>query len=370
MPDRRPISFLLPSLEPGGAERKTVILANGFAARGREVDLCVAINADGLLRREVHPAVRVVPLNIGRSRYFFFPVRRYLLAARPRVLACVMHPSAMFGIIAKASTTLGTPIVVLEGGMRLARMRQEEPKRVPIFKAQLRFFYGFAKRILANSQPIADELIDDVGLPARKIQVIYNPSAVAVFEDDDRSIEPPDDWPKTDAPVVITVSRLDENKDVATLVRAFAIVRATRPLTLVVLGDGVERAALERLARDLGVADDVHLLGAQPKPWRYSRHAAVFAMSPRTEGFSNALIEAMATGCPVVSTDAPGGTALILGDGVYGGLVAVGDHEAMAGEIVKAIDTPPDRTMLIDRAHSFGEAQIDAYLHAIEQYAC
>jgi glycosyltransferase involved in cell wall biosynthesis len=367
MAKRRPITFFIPTLEPGGAERKTVILANGFAARGREVDLCLLRDADGLLREDVNPAVRIVPLKIRRTRYFFWPIRRYLRAARPRILVCVMHHAAMFGIVSRFGSGVSTPIVVIEGGMNLTSLRDTSPLRFHALRAQIDLLYRRAARIFVNAPQIAEELTAHTSLSPQDIECIPNPSASAVFSDTSRPDLP--DWPEDDVPVVVTVSRLDDNKDIATLLAAFTALQAQRPLRLAILGDGPELEALKALAVQLGVAERVHFLGARHRPWHYVRRSALFVLPSRTEGFSNALVEALAVGCPVVATDAPGGNAYVLGGGRYGALVPVGDPGALAGAMADMLDHPPDPALLIARAREFAEHQIDLYLEAIERYA-
>jgi glycosyltransferase involved in cell wall biosynthesis len=126
-----------------------------------------------------------------------------------------------------------------------------------------------------------------------------------------------------------------------TLVRAFALVRAERPCTLVILGEGERRAAVVAEARRLGVADDVTLPGFVPNPYPHFRRAAAFVLSSRWEGLPTALIEALALGVPVVSTDCDAGPREILGDGRYGALVPVGDARALAAAILSTLNRPP-----------------------------
>lgn len=364
-----PITFFIPTLDPGGAERKTVVLANGFAARGREVEICTAFKADGILRAEVHPSVRVIEFGVVRPRYVIMPLRRYLRRARPRVLVCVMNHAAVFGMVANAVSRTRTPVVILEGGMNLTAFSRDSRKHYILLKTLIYLLYRHAARVIVNAPAIAAELIKHAHLSAGQIDVISNPAAVAVREDDALTDDVIAGWPVTDAPVVITVSRLDDNKDVATLLRAFALARGRRPLSLVIVGEGPERGALQALADTLGIASDTYFLERRPKPWRYVRRAALFVLSSRTEGFSNALVEAMAVGCPIVATAGPGGTALVLGDGRYGTLVEVGDYEAMAQAINRMLDNPTDSAQLMARAGVFAEGQVDAYLQVIERYA-
>jgi glycosyltransferase involved in cell wall biosynthesis len=166
--------------------------------------------------------------------------------------------------------------------------------------------------------------------------------------------------------VVLGAGRLHPQKDFPTLLRAFARVRAQRPARLVVLGSGkraARRAALLALAGRLGVGADVDLPGFAENPYAYMARAAVFALSSAWEGLPTALIEAMACGCPVVSTDCPSGPAEILEGGRYGELVPVGDDAALAAALLRALDAPPARAALRARAAQFSlEAAVERYL--------
>ena len=150
--------------------------------------------------------------------------------------------------------------------------------------------------------------------------------------------------------------------DFPTLLQAFAQVRAQRQARLLLLGEGEMRRKLEALARELGVDQDVSLPGFASNPFAYMARAAVFVLSSVHEGLPGVLIQALACGCPVVSTNCPGGAAEILEDGRYGRLVPVGDPAAMAQAIISTLDAPPDRELLQKRASLFS---VD---RAVEQY--
>jgi glycosyltransferase involved in cell wall biosynthesis len=110
-----------------------------------------------------------------------------------------------------------------------------------------------------------------------------------------------------------------------------------------ILGEGEERSALETLIRNLGISDDVALPGFVDNPYPYLRQSAVFVLSSAWEGLPTVLIEALALGAPIVSTDCPSGPAEILRNGSYGSLVPVGDVEAMSDAIYKAIKVKSSR---------------------------
>src|SRR3546814_2435399 len=96
-------------------------------------------------------------------------------------------------------------------------------------------------------------------------------------------------------------------KDFPTLLKAFALLRQEHPAKLIILGDGAGKEGLEALAETLGIRADVAFPGYVANPYAYFRHASLFVLSSAWEGLPNVLIEAMACGCPVVSTDCPSG---------------------------------------------------------------
>ncbi|NJK27869.1 MAG: glycosyltransferase, partial [Coleofasciculaceae cyanobacterium SM2_3_26] len=133
------------------------------------------------------------------------------------------------------------------------------------------------------------------------------------------------------------IGRLVDQKDFATLIRAFSIVKKVRKSRLVILGTGPNKPRLEALIEELDLRDDVDLPGFVENPFKYMARASVFVMSSAWEGFGNVLVEAMAVGTPVVSTDCRSGPSEILDNGKYGALVPVGDAEAMARAILDVI---------------------------------
>jgi glycosyltransferase involved in cell wall biosynthesis len=134
----------------------------------------------------------------------------------------------------------------------------------------------------------------------------------------------------------------------------------------VILGEGAERKSLEALIKELGVVDDVRLLGFQKNPYTYMSRAAAFVLSSIYEGFPNVLLEALACACPIVSTDCPNGPAELLDDGQYGLLVPVGDDAAFAEAIIHALEAPSNVKQLRRRAQEFSIDKIaDRYLEIL-----
>jgi len=166
--------------------------------------------------------------------------------------------------------------------------------------------------------------------------------------------------------VVLAAGRHEDQKDFPTLLRAFARVRAEREARLIILGEGKRRDSLASLAQALGIAASVAMPGFVENPFAFMARAAVFVLSSAYEGLPGVLIQAMACGCPVVSTACPDGPAEVLLGGAHGPLVPVGDAGAMASAIMQVLDAPPDPGSLRKRADDFSsDRSTDAYLRVL-----
>jgi glycosyltransferase involved in cell wall biosynthesis len=233
----------------------------------------------------------------------------------------------------------------------------------------MRRLYPKADRIVAISQGVADDLISLLNLPHEKVTVIHNPVITPeLFEQAKQPVSHP--WfEQNRLLVILAVGRLTKAKDYPTLFRAFSLVRQVRPAKLLILGEGEERANLERLAIELGIQNDVSMPGFVDNPFAFMAKASVFVLSSAWEGFGNVLVEALACGCPVVATDCRSGPREILDNGRYGRLVPVGDHEALAKAILETLDNPDfpaNRQTRLQRAMEFSvDAAVDKYLKVL-----
>jgi glycosyltransferase involved in cell wall biosynthesis len=219
----------------------------------------------------------------------------------------------------------------------LARRPLVATRRVD-FHLRRRGYWGRAARVIAISNAVAEVLVED-GIAADRIAVVH--SGIAL--EDLRAT------PKlgirarlslgSDALVAANVAALVGHKDHATLIRAAARLADRVPsLHWVIAGEGAERPALERLREDLGLNGRVHLLGHLDEPARLIADADCFVMSSRDEGLGTSVLEAMALGIPVASTDA-GGLPEMLRDGA-GLLVHAADPEALAAAVGRLLSEP------------------------------
>jgi glycosyltransferase involved in cell wall biosynthesis len=325
------IVLFLPSLVSGGAERVFVELANEFTRQGHAVDFALA-SAEGPFLAELVPAVRVVDLRARGVLRAVRPLARHLRAARPAAVLSGLEHANIAAVGARLWSRGGARVVVSTRGVP-TMLNVEAGASSRTVLAIARFTYRFADDIIANSRGVADDMARHLHLSSDRIRVIHNPLDLDAI--DARAAAPVTHHFVAPGapPLVLSVGRFSPLKDFATLVRAFALLRARRECRLVILGEGVDRGMLESLARELGVAADVALPGFDANPFAWMRRAAVFVSSSLSEGCPNALMQALACGTPVVTTDAVGGSAEIVERGKWGRLVPVGDARAMADAI-------------------------------------
>ncbi len=329
------VAFCLPHLGGGGAEKMIATLANGLAGRGYHVEM-VLVQATGVHLQTLSPLVYVVDLHARNSYLAFPPLISYLRRRQPSVLVSSLPLTNALATIACWLARSKARLAIRMENINSAQRRS--PLKKSLEKHLLAWLYPHADRIIAVSHAVAEDAEDYLRLPASRIDVIYNPVLDAVRDQssDSALIHPwfADGCP----PVVLAVGRLVPAKDFPTLLKAFAEVHRQRSARLMILGEGEERSALLALARALQVDDAVQLPGFVSNPLAFMRRSDVFVLSSLFEGLPTVLIEALASGCAVVTTDSPGGAREILARGRYGELVPVGDAHAMAAAITRILD--------------------------------
>lgn len=325
------VGIFLPDLRGGGAERSLLNVANGLARRGHDVEIVLA-KSGGALRELVSPAVSVHELSAKTT-----------LASIPRLAKRMREQSydAMVSGMDHANVAALTANLLTGSKSRSMvtihnqiSVENQNSRRGRAMLAAASKFYRRADSVVAVSQGVRDDAARTFNLPLQKIRVIYNPILTRDFGIE---IEPaiPDDWLQTGIPFVLGIGRLEPQKDFANLIRAFSEVPSR--YRLAILGEGSERQNLERLAVEFEVADRLHMPGFVSNPIEYLKQASVFALSSKFEGLPTVLIEALAVGTPIVSTDCPSGPMEILEGGTWGSLVPVGDSAALGQAIADAL---------------------------------
>ena len=363
-PARPDVALFMGTLGGGGAERVMLDIGRLLACRGVAVDL-VVIRAEGPYLEILPEDVRLVDLKSRRVITCLVKLLRYLRRERPRTLFATMETAVLVALIAKVSFARSVRVVVRQANTYSALFAHASFKDRMILRV-LKVLMPRADGVVANSNGSADDLGRSVPGVAGRVQVVPNPVVTPELREQAAlPVEHP--WfGDTGVPVVLSVGRLAPVKDHTTLLRAFARVVWSQPARLVILGEGPERGNLLRLAEQLGIAEQVYLPGFRVNPFAYMSRSRLLAHSSRYEGSPNVLVQAMACGTPVVSTDCEHGPREILEGGKWGRLVPVGDAEAMAEAILETLRDPIEPGLLVSRASAYSaEAAIDRFMQVI-----
>lgn len=361
------IALFLSTLNYGGAERVVVNLANGFVEMGLDVDI-VVINKTGALMNEVSDNVDIV--EIGKfnlpiyKRWGSLPgLVRYLTNRKPDAMISTVQHRNLIAIIANYFAESHTRVYVREGNNLEMTLRYKKMWRV--YLPLIKLLYPKAQKVIANSRGVADSLQHKANISSENIVVINNPTLTPdVYSKMQKDPDHP--WFDTQYSVILGVGSLTRRKSFSTLIKS--IKQLDRPNTrLIIIGEGPERSNLEQLISTLDLQHQVDLIGTKSNPYSFMNNASVFVLSSVTEGFPNVLVEAMACGTPIVSTNCPSGPEEILECGKYGILVPVGDPDKMAMGISEQLEHPTPATKLQERARRYHYDVIcEEYLQLIE----
>jgi N-acetylgalactosamine-N,N'-diacetylbacillosaminyl-diphospho-undecaprenol 4-alpha-N-acetylgalactosaminyltransferase len=363
--------FVINSLDAGGAQRIMCTLLRHSDAERAEFDMTLVVLDD-------EPAVNAPPdwvkvrqldCKLSARRAVFF-VRRVFAELRPDVTLSFLTRSNLANVVNAGSAAC----VISERAYPSEHFKRGA--QGVVMRTVVRAAYPRADRVIVPSDGVGDDLRENFNVAASKLISIPNPvdvEAIAAL-----SSEP------LAAPVegsyILAAGRLVKMKGFDALIRAYAASGITQKL--VIAGEGPDRDMLTSLAHECGVAGRVTLPGFAENPYPWMRGADFFVLSSHSEGFPNAMVEAMALGTPVVATNCPSGPAQILAEaprstitGVtrarHGMLAPVGDVEGMA-QALRAMAEPGIRKTYGERAAArardfCAEAAKDAYWRVMRE---
>ena len=317
------IAHVLLSLEVGGLENGLVNLVNG--SHGFDHLVCCLKQA-GPLRDRLRPGVRVVEMGWAQGKSLTLPLRLAALFRRERcaIVRCMNVTPLLYGFL--GARLARVPALIYSNG---GRVLPESPRRLRLE----RYMANRADCVIPVSAKLADYLRTQVGVRLDRIVVLENGVDLSRFAGPfpyarERLGLSPENF------VVGSIGRLAAPKDFETLLRAFHANASRIPSgVLLIAGDGPERSALEQVARELGLAARVRFLGARQDIPEILAALDVFVLSSRSEGFSNVILEAMASGLPVVATDVGDNARLVVPDET-GILVPPGDRPQTADALL------------------------------------
>ena len=350
------LTILIPSLRGGGLEKSILTLACEIEKRGFDLDFVVVNTIKSAY--EVSPSLNFINLNTSRILFAIFPLVKYLRKAKPRVLVSAGTPLNSIAVIARWISGYPKRLILGERNHLSSIVKNSNRFRDKLRPFFVKYLYPKADLIVAVSKSVAEDVVDAGDLDKNKVLIIHN-----IFDVDNiiaQAKEPIGlSWlDEQNIPTLVNVGRLNLQKDQATLLKAFALVRDKKPCQLIILGEGEERSSLEQLTKDLNISNDIYMPGFVDNPYSYMLRANMLILSSAWEGLPGVLVEALACGTSIVSTDCPGGASEILKNGKYGTLVKPGDPDQIAKAILTVLEKPMATEVLIHRARDFSLKKI------------
>ena len=373
---RKNILFVIPSFSGGGTERVLVNILK-YIRRERFKPAVVVFNPENDYKEEIPDDVRITCFYKKRPLDFFklvFRLSRVIRSCRPNVIASFSHYANYLVIIAAKLSGNKSPIIISERTLLDKYLSHTNFKSLK--KLLIKYFYPKSSCVIAVSKEVKGDLCLHYGVLEGKCRVVYNGADIDnIRVKGEEAVKHP--WYQVDIPLIAACGRFTLSKNYPLLLNSFARVLKSVNARLVILGEGERKFEIEKLSRILGIEENVFFAGFQRNPYKYIAGADIFVMSSSWEGFPNVIIEAMASGTAVISTNCPSGPNEIINDGVNGFLVPVGDKTKMAEAILRLLEDQKLRKRLADegrrRAEDFRVEKMiaeyeDIFYQAMEGY--
>lgn len=344
------IAFILASFNVGGVEKNTLRLAKAMLDKGYEVDLLVIRN-EGIYKSNVDSRINVICLNKNSALRSIRSIAKYLKHTQPAALISAKDYINLVVLISKLLVNVGTKIIISVRTNLTTELKHMTLLNRVIMTVMIKLLYPFADYIVTVSKGVAKDLRKILKIKNENIKVIYNP--IVDNEITEKLNQKLDVSKYGNSKIVVSVGRLEVQKDYPTLIKAFKFVLNEVNSFLLILGEGKEREKIENLIEKLGLNDNVELIGNTDNPYMYMAASDLLVLSSKWEGFGNVIAEALAVGTPVVSTDCPSGPSEILDGGEYGILVPTENPEELAKGILNAFKKDWDKNELIQRSKEF-----------------
>jgi len=363
----RNIAIFIPSPVGGGAERMMGNLALALSRKDCNVSVIAGCVPEVPIVDVVADA-KLYKLNCPRARFALWPLIKTIRLIRPEVLVSTLNYANILCVAACKLSGIKCRLILRE-----ANTSSVEKEGLHTLKGRIMFrlqqmVYPLADHVVAVSRGVESDLVDKLGIKSNKVSVIENPAITKRLYCDALALTGHMWIDSPTCPVILSAGRLSPQKDFQSLIAAVSILVKKRSVRLIILGEGDLRGELIDLIESMDLSDCVDLPGYVDNPYAFMSKADVFVMSSRWEGLPNVLIEALACGARVVSTDCPSGPNTILCDGKYGELVPVRDPIAMAEAIEVALERDFDAESQSEWVKQWGDDHIaELYLNLIDE---
>jgi len=310
----RTISIFIPSFRGGGAEGIMVRIANEFIRMGHDV-VFIVIEDVGPWKIRLHKEVNVEVLKGTRLLVSFPFLVLYFLRSNPELLISNMSHMNVAAVFAAWITRSSTNLYLVEHNDLPRRIHYSTGWSFRFLVWAMSRAYPRANRIICVSEGVKMGVREVLDLPEDSMVVIPN----GIDNEEIRALAARTaDHPwflDGSIPVLISIGRLVEQKGFDDLLNALQIVLRSTPVRLILLGEGPKRKALETLARDLNLGQHIDFHGFVANPYTFVKQSSLYVLSSRYEGFGIVILESLALGVPVISTDCPSGPGELLEGG-------------------------------------------------------
>ncbi len=341
---KKKIMFVISSLVGGGAEHVVVNLINNLDRKKYEILLVIFENKLDL-ESNLNIPIKIVCL-YKKTRWDFlkiiFKLRKTIGDYEPDSIISFLQYTNIVTVLSTLFQIRNYTLIISE---RSYPRKYLTTTRLGYLKRWLMSFtYKRADKIITVSKAIKRVLEEDFSIPPEKIKVVYNPvSLEEIIFKSQKAVEHPF-FKDGNAQVIISAGRLVKLKRYDRLLRVFSLIRKSQKTArLIILGKGILKRELENLALKLKINKFVSFVGYKDNPYAWMSKADIFVLSSAYEGFPNVLIEAMACGVPVISTDCLSGPREIITNGKNGILVPVGDERKLAEAILDLLNNEKKR---------------------------
>ena len=356
------ITIVIHSLGGGGAERAAVLLAQGLVAKKHQVSFITLSGQEFDFYHLPKNIPRIALKVIGSSANLLQAVQnnlQRLQSLRRAIDSC--QPDVVISFLDK--TNVLTLIACLGSKYPLVVSEQNDPTQNDIgriWNFLRRLVYPFATTVVSCSQGVNRNWN---WLNSQQKAVIYNP-LVKTSELEAVSIELDPNQKK-----VVAMGRLTSQKGFDLLLKAFGMINTKfSDWQLIILGEGEQRKQLEQLIQELGIEQQVMIPGLVSNPFPILKQCDLFVLSSRYEGFGNVIIEAMACGLPVISTDCPSGPGEIITSGDNGILVPNQEKDSLAKAMADLMSNPERRQEISAKAYlALSKFEIDVIVNQWEE---
>ena len=343
------IAFFLQNLSGGGAEKSVVNLSNYLINDSLEIDIVLVDSSTEVYLKDLDTKINIIDLNKNRSLKSIFKMRRYIKTAKPDVImSSVTHINIILVLVKLVSGKTNTKFVLNQVN-HLSSIIDHYTKTLVFKKIILRvllLMYNFTDGVISMSRGVEKDLLNN-GLTI-KSKFIYNPIfSIEMLEKSKEEIIEKNEI------FFIAIGRMVPQKNFSLLLDAFYLVNKEVKSKLIILGDGPLKPTLVKQIKELNLESRVLLKGFVDNPFSYLRKSNVFVLSSLWEGFGNVVVESLALGTQVVSTDCDSGPNEILENGKFGFLSSTFHKFELARLMVEALNNPIDSELIIKRGMEF-----------------